>query len=309
MQSAGRTRVTTMGYEEEGGETGVHGSEWIFDESLAGLRRAYGESLAGLSIDQAVVGVFVTGVRLSNGFGGVAFTSPEIVRQAGQRILGRQATAIRGMTAMDAVLGTDMGPFTPILRLATLNALSAPLLIERSPDGGDDERTVFQPLVRGRRVCMVGAMIPLLKRLRELGWAEMLVADRKQETLAEVEPGCTVIALERLPEALASCQTAILTGATIPNGSLSDLLDAMAPDTAVAVVGPTAGFVPDPLFGRNVALVGTTVVTDADRTLDILAEGGGMYHLFDGCLRKVTLPNIERMRQLGLLPPVAPQEG
>ena len=288
-----------MTQDEDGNATEADALEWLFDEAMESLRRYYGPAMDGLLVERLVVGVFVTGVRLSNGCGGVAFTSPEVVSQAGRRILRGSATAIRGMTAAAVALGGDVGPFAPVIRLATLNALSVPVLAERSRGGPADDFAALRPLAVGRRVCMVGAMVPLIERLRECGPTELLVADRKHETLREVE-GATVIALDDLPAALATCQTAILTGATIPNGSIAGLLDALSPGAAVAVVGPTAGFVPDPLFSRGVAQIGTTIVTDADRMLDILAEGGGMYHLFDGCLRKITLSNAARLRQLGL---------
>jgi uncharacterized protein (DUF4213/DUF364 family) len=273
-------------------------SDWIFDEAVQCLGQFYGTAMPALRIDRLVVGVFATGVKLSNGCGGVAFTSPEIVREAGTRILGSAGTAIHGMAAEDAVLGLGLGPFGRIIRLAVLNALSVPVLDARTRETAHDDLSALGPLFAGRRVCMVGAIVPLLKRLRELRPAEVLVADRKPETLTEAD-GCTAIPLDRLPEALASCQTAILTGATIPNGSLSELLGYIAPEAAIAVVGPSAGFIPDPLFRRGVALIGTTLVVDADKTLDILAEGGGMYHLFDGCVRKINMANHNRMRQLG----------
>jgi uncharacterized protein (DUF4213/DUF364 family) len=194
-------------------------------------------------------------------------------------------------------MGRDVGPFGPVIRLATLNALSVPLLEEAAGED-QDEASAFRLLVTGRRVCMVGAMVPLINRLRELSWAEMLVADRKAETLAETR-GCTVIDLKDLPGTLGSCDTAIFTGATIANGSLPELLEHVSPETAVAVVGPTAGFAPEPLFDRGVALIGTTIVTDADAALDVLAEGGGMYPLFGHCLRKINLFNPGRMHRLG----------
>jgi uncharacterized protein (DUF4213/DUF364 family) len=274
-------------------------SDWMYDAAARVLRGHYGEALEDLTIDRLVVGVFATVVALSNGCGGVAFTSPEIVARAGRRLLRGEMPAIRGRSAATVALGADVGPFTRIIRLATLNALSVPVIEERAQDAPTDEAEVFAPLVRGRRVCMVGAMIPLIKRLQELQPAGIVVADRKDETLAEAS-GCTVIDLPALPGALAACQTAIITGAAIANGSLSELLGQASPEAAVAVVGPTAGFVPEPLFSRGVALVGTTIVTDADRALDILAEGGGMYHLFQECLAKINLTNRERMRQLGL---------
>lgn len=287
--------ATDVGVEE-------NASAWIFDEVVRTLRRYYGAGLDALRIERLVVGIFVTAVKLSNGCGGVAYTPPEIIERAGRRVLHDYATSIRGMTAAAVAQGGYIGPFSPVLRLATLNALSVPILDERSRNFPSDDLAVYRPLVAGRRVCMVGAMIPLIERLAEAGPKEMLVCDKKFGTLEEVKKA-TVVPVNRLPETLAACDTAILTGATIPNGSFTGLLDMMSPETAAVLTGPTGGFVPDPLFARGVALVGTTIVGDADRAVDILSEGGGMYHLFDGCLRKISLPNIARLQELGLQPP------
>jgi uncharacterized protein (DUF4213/DUF364 family) len=280
-------------------------SGWIYDEALQCLRGFYGEAMEALRVERVVVGVFVTGVKLSNGQGGVAFTSPEIIQQAGASLLRNAAPAMRGLSAAAVAMGQDVGPFSPVIRLATLNALSVPLLTERAVGTQGDDLAAYRPFFAGRRICMVGAIVPLIKQLRAFGPAEVLVADRKSETLAEAK-GATPIALERLPEALRSCQTAIFTGATIPNGSLSGLLDLLSPQAVAVIVGPTAGFVPEPLFRRQVALVATTIVTDADRALDVLAEGGGMYQLFEGCAQKIKLPNHDRMRRLGFQALLAP---
>jgi len=73
-----------------------------------------------------------------------------------------------------AVIGGEVsGPFASVIRLAGLNALSVPLL-----EGGrycadtSGDLSGIPSLFANRRVCMVGAIIPLLKRLKELGVAE-----------------------------------------------------------------------------------------------------------------------------------------
>jgi uncharacterized protein (DUF4213/DUF364 family) len=206
------------------------------------------------------------------------------------------------MQAAAVMSGKIPGPFAGVIRLATLNALSVPLFAgDRYRIDGSGDASGIPALFKNRRVCMVGAMIPLLKRLRELETAEVAVIDRKQETQAEAEAGYGIfIPPERTAEALARCETAVFTGASIANGSIEQLIDLVPESAAIAVVGPTAGFVPEPLFRRNVAMIGTVVVTESDRALEILAEGGGGYRLFGGCVRKINLLNVERLRMLGL---------
>ena len=285
---------------ENAGNDGSSGP--ILDEAAKTLQGFYGNKLDALVVERLVVGVFFVGVKLSNGCGGVAYTPPEVIRNAGSRILKGSTPFIRGMQASLVMGGEIPGPFAGVIRLATLNALSVPFFEDgRYSVDTSGDLSGIPSLFSNRRVCMVGAIIPLLKRLKELGAAEVAIIDHKEESQAEAE-ACygTFIPPERTAEALACCETAVFTGAAIANGTIEQLISLVPADAAIAVVGPTAGFVPDPLFRRKTALVGTVVVTDSDLALEILAEGGGGYRLFGSCVRKINLLNVQRLRQLGL---------
>lgn len=277
-------------------------SHLILDEAAATLRVLYGGGLDSLSVERLVVGVFFVGVKLSNGCGGVAYTPPEIVRSAGNRILKGSTPPIRGMSASAAAAGEVPGPFAEVIRLATLNALSVPFFEDgRYCVDASGDLSGVPSLFRGRRICMVGAIIPLLKKFKELDPAEVVIIDHKKETQEEAEAGYGMfVPVERTAEAIARCETAVFTGAAIANGSIEQLIGFVPGGAALAVVGPTAGFVPEPLFRRNTAMVGTVVVTDIDQALEVLGEGGGGYRLFGTCMRKINLLNAERFRQLSL---------
>jgi uncharacterized protein len=278
------------------------GSRQILDEAAQTLRGLYGGKLDDLLIERLVVGVFFVGVKLSSGSAGVAYTPPDVIRRAGNRILKEHTPFIRGIRAATVMAGDIPGPFAGVIRLATLNALSVPFFENgRYSVDTSGDLSGIPSLFRKRRVCVVGAIIPFLKRLKELDAAEVSIIDRKEETRAEAEAGYgTFVPPERTAEALARCETAVFTGAAIANGTIGHLISLVPEDAAIAVVGPTAGFIPEPLFQRKVALVGTVVVTDSDQALEILAEGGGGYRLFGTCVRKINLINVQRLWQLGL---------
>ena len=71
------------------------------------------------------------------------------------------------------------------------------------------------------------------------------------------------------------CDTAILTGSSIANGTIEDLLGYTRPGATVIVTGPTASLLPDALFARNATIVSGVKVTDQDLALDMLAEAWG----------------------------------
>ncbi len=79
-------------------------------------------------------------------------------------------------------------------------------------------------------------------------------------------------ACERLvPEA----DVVVITGSALANGTLDRLLELAMDAGTVAIVGPTASCLPDPLFDRGVDYVGGIRIRDADRAMQILSEGGG----------------------------------
>jgi uncharacterized protein len=273
----------------------------ILGEAAECLTRLCGEQLSSLTIEKLVVGVFFTGVKLSNGCGGVAYTPPEMIQRASTRILKGNMPRYRGKSVTEVLNGNLPGPFASVILLATLNALSVPFFTtDRYTVTSVDDLSSFSSLFTGRRVCMVGGIIPLLKRLDKLDVAEVVIVDKKEETKEEAALG-NFVSIEETENALSHCQTAVFTGASIANGSIEKLLSYVPKDAAVAIVGPTAGFIPEPLFRRNVAMVGTVVVTDSDQAIEILAEGGGAYQLFGRCVRKINLMNQARIAELQTL--------
>ena len=275
----------------------------ILDEAAAILKRLYDHELDSLWVERLVVGVFFVGVKLSNGCCGVAYTPPDVIKNAGRRILKVRPSLIRGRPLTDVINGAVSSPFAGIIRLAALNALSVPFFRSgRYTVTDNDDLSGLPAMFHHRLVCMVGAIIPLLKRLKDLNTTEVTIIDHKQATQAEAEAGYgTFVRPEQTADALARCQTAVFTGAAVANGSMTQLIDWVPADAAIAVVGPTAGFIPEPLFRRGIALIGTSMVTDGDQALDILAEGGGGYRLFGACIRKFNLLNEDRLRQLGII--------
>ena len=281
---------------------GSNGSASILNEAAKIIRHYYGDAMESLFVEKVIIGVFFTGIKFSNGCGGVAYTPPEAVSNAGRRILRGSSSAVCGLSAEAVISGNTPNPFAGIIRLAAINALSVPLFEEgRYIPGQNNDLADLPHLFAGRRICMVGAIIPLLKRLKELNVGEIKVIDRKKDSRIEVELACgKFIAPQQTADVLARCETAIFTGASIANGTIEHLLKLVPSKAAVTVVGPTAGFIPEPLFCRDVAAVGTAMVTNIDSALDIIAEGGGAYRLFGSCVKKINLLNRKRLEQLKL---------
>jgi len=67
----------------------------------------------------------------------------------------------------------------------------------------------------------------------------------------------------------------VITGSSLANGTVDRLLELASGARTVALVGPTVSCVPDPLFRRGVDYTGGVRIRDADKALQVIAEGGG----------------------------------
>ena len=111
----------------------------------------------------------------------------------------------------------------------------------------------------GLRLGMVGNFPPLVRRAREAG-ASVTVVERKAH-MVRAEPGL-LITLD--PAALEACDEVIVTGATLINDSLDEMLGWCRGARRVTLIGPTAGVFPEVLFSRGIAAIGGLRIVDAD---------------------------------------------
>ena len=81
----------------------------------------------------------------------------------------------------------------------------------------------------------------------------------------------------------------LITGSTLVNNTLEDLLALARSGTRVTIVGPTVGMLPDAFLARGADVLGCVKITEPDSFLDLLAEGGSGYHFFGRSAQKLVL--------------------
>lgn len=96
------------------------------------------------------------------------------------------------------------------------------------------------------------------------------------------------------PAVVPEADVLLITGTTLLNDSLDDILSFAKPDACKVVVGPTVGLVPDAYARRGCDILGTIQVTHAQEFLDVLAEGGSGYHFFGRSAQKIVLRSRRR---------------
>jgi uncharacterized protein (DUF4213/DUF364 family) len=117
---------------------------------------------------------------------------------------------------------------------------------------------------------------------------KLYVLELNENELTEQEKQFYVPALDYrrvLPES----EIVIITGLTLVNNTIDNLLSAIPEKAIVIVVGPSGSTIPDILFANKVSIIGATRITKPDVLFDLVGEGGGGYHLFQYCAQKICI--------------------
>jgi uncharacterized protein (DUF4213/DUF364 family) len=254
----------------------------IVEQTLTYLKREV-PSLEDIRVERVCLGWGYSAVRLSTNdvgichslLGEVSLTCCQIVSQAGT-LAGSPATELA-----DLAKSWDLGQ--RVLGLATINALSQIILKRVSKGFIMTESNILDELdIKSTdTVAMVGNIRPFVEPVRKKT-SNLWIFERGGRFEEGVLPDTACE--ELLPEA----DVVIITGSAIANGTVERLLQLSQNAREVGVVGPSASIVPDPLFKRGADAVGGVIVTDADKALRIVAEGGGTPQL-KAAVRFVTM--------------------
>jgi uncharacterized protein len=271
-------------------------SNSILGETIAKIGSILGSELNDITIDRAVVGLFFTGVKLSNGVAGTSATPiksiPEAVCCPSSAMAMPFPGKLRGRRAADLAQEALSGHgIRRAVGIATVNAL-ADCCWQRRPHPDVELRHGIDAfdatdIRHGDRVVVVGAFVPFLKELKRRGQAFLVLeqdaATLKADELPYFRPA------EQAAEILPDADVVLITGSTLVNNTLEDLLALTRRDARVTIVGPTVGMLPDAFLARGADVLGCVRITNPDAFLELLAEGGSGYHFFGRSAQKLVL--------------------
>lgn len=268
----------------------------ILRETDQAIRNRLGSQIDTLTVERVVMGLFFTGVKLSDGTGGLCFTPIKAIPEAvccpssakvmptSGKLTGRKVTDY-----LDELFSGN--PLKRTMGIAVLNALSMSCWEQQPPTGYTVKTRVdaIDEVVFPEEgyVAVVGALVPALKKLKQRG---------KPFGILELDPSTLKpnelpfhVPVERMPEVIPQADMLIITGTTLINDTLEDLLSRKKPEAPVVLVGPTASMLPEAFFRRGITIVGGVMVTEPDRVLDVIAEGGSGYHFFEKGAERLTI--------------------
>lgn len=269
----------------------------LIARTIENVKAKLGEELNEITVERCVLGLFFSGMKLSCGTGGLCYTPLKEIPEAvccpssarempiAGRITGRPVTNYLEDLASPF-------PLRRMLGIAALNALSEYCWQKFGFDGykierGVDAFDVVDLPQKGKYTVVVGALVPILRKLiKEEADFSVLEMDRATLKGKELDH---YLPAEAAPDVIPKADLLVITGVTIFNNTLSDLLKYAKKGAQILVTGPTASMLPEAFFEAGVTMMGGVLVTKPDETLDLLSEGGSGYHIFGKCAERIVI--------------------
>ncbi len=186
----------------------------------------------------------------------------------------------------------ETDPLRRTVGFAAVNALTR-CLFDRAgfaPPASSDSIGHLDPQP-GELIGMIGHFTPLIPRVRASG-ARLLIVELRADLVGERDGvRVTLDAAE-----LAACRKVLATGTLLLNDTLDAMLGHCRQASRIALVGPSVGGPPDPLFARGVTLLGGSWVDDAPAYAAALRAGeppGASAHKF--ALRRDDYPGWDAL--------------
>jgi uncharacterized protein (DUF4213/DUF364 family) len=149
--------------------------------------------------------------------------------------------------------------FEKSLALGCINAISQ--LIFRTVDFDFDFTTDSLGLLKIKStdmIGMVGFFPPLVKLIEKIG-SNLIIIEKKEELVQTTDNWSVTLD----PSKLKKCNKVLITGTTVLNETLDEILQNCINAEKASVIGPTTSFLPDPLFERGIDVIGGSYVVDS----------------------------------------------
>ncbi|EHQ89699.1 DUF364 domain-containing protein [Desulfosporosinus youngiae] len=272
----------------------------ILRETHEQIQSVLGEEINQITLERVVIGLFFTGVKLSNGLGGICFTPiktiPEAVCCPSSAKAMPSSGRLIGTPVMELLQGIyKSNSLRKAIGIAVLNALTETCWQTFPPQDYEVQSNVdaldVVEIPEEAYVVVVGALAPFLKKLKKRD---------KPFTILEMDPSTLkpdempfYVHGSRAGEIIPQADVLVITGTTLINDTLDELLKLAKPNAHIVVVGPTASLLPEAFFRRGVDILGGISVTNPDELLDLLAEAGSGYHFFGKSADRTVIRRIE----------------
>lgn len=213
-------------------------------------------------------------VELDNGIMGVCFT-PRSNSGSCAHYSGAGSLSEKPVLALCPLMQSSH-PLERSVGVAAVNALSHTIMA-RHPDQYRFSEHDFLDLLpfhtqESNKVGMVGHIGPFMSFLKKRADSLVVVDDNPDLKIKVMDAGPVIT---RDVTALKEADIVIITGSSAAVGGFDAALDAAESARFIGVVGPSAGWLPQPAFRRGVHAVAATKIMDLAGARRTILEGGG----------------------------------
>jgi uncharacterized protein (DUF4213/DUF364 family) len=158
--------------------------------------------------------------------------------------------------------------FEKTLGLGAINAISQYIFRQSkfSFDFTTDSLGLLN-LSRGDKPGMVGFFPSLVNQIKKMG-LHLIIIEKKAEIVKKTADW--EVTLD--PSRLSDCNKILITSTTVLNKSIDEILKYCSQAEKISIIGPTAGFVPDPLFSRGVNIIGGTYIHNSALFMELISK-------------------------------------
>jgi len=251
----------------------------LMDDLIAEVSRA--TDLRTLRISKISKGYFFTGTMLDDGSCGLCYSlfNQDSINSC---VYFRNLNSF-GSLDLDKILefAKSEKDLERILGISCLNALSQHILKTEL----HHYRILFKTdpidhinFKTADRVVMIGNIRGFLPKLQALVEEVAVIDDRLQDIEMP-----SFKRLEATQEQLKNATIVFITGSAIANNTLEPVLKWSENAREIAVVGPSAGMMPDPLFTRGVTILSSMNIMEPNAVLQTIESGKGTPYFKQYC--------------------------
>jgi uncharacterized protein (DUF4213/DUF364 family) len=263
----------------------------IIEQTYKLLKSKHIKEIEKLVISDVRIGLYLTAVRLSDNSVGTSSTLPGAHPHCSKdsRDFGDfTPLRIRGKRVTDILETTKKSSTIYSLKTAVLSAISSKII--SSPDYRIIENCDPVQLIdldKEKTITIVGAFQSYIRKIA--GTKNRLNVLELNENALHGELQKYYVPAVEYKSIIPVSDVVIITGQTLVNSTLDDILAFISPGSQVIVTGPSGNILPDVLFESGVNIIGGTRITRPEILFNIVSEGGLGYHLFEDCASKICI--------------------
>jgi uncharacterized protein (DUF4213/DUF364 family) len=267
----------------------------VLQETINLLKNKYKNDIETLTILDVRIGLFMTAVQLSDGTVGISSSlmpedSQTHCKKSNRDFGDFTPLQIIGKKVIDLLEFPNKNSIIQSLKIAVLNAISSKFL-ENSNYKILHNADIIDliDLNSKKTITIVGAFQSYIDKIAVTD-NTLYVLELNEDALIGSDKKFFVPASE-YSKILPVSDIVIITGLTLVNDTLDDLLKTTRPDAQVIVTGPSSSFIPDVLFANNVNIIGAVRTLNPELMLKVVGEAGAGYHTFKYCAEKICIVN------------------